>query len=115
MLESPSSGKARSTWMTLPGPSARLPRRSPKPTSFSRPRLGCASGAVPQVRPHVVEHRAAHAEQAERVPVGEVTLLEREERACVAILIAQRVATQPVVATEQDLVIKVEIPALGRL
>jgi hypothetical protein len=45
---SPSSGKARSKWMTLPSAERVLPRRSPNPTSFRSPRSALGSnGASP--------------------------------------------------------------------
>ena len=43
---SPSSGKATSKWMTLPRAERVLPRRSPKPTSFSSPRSSLGPNGV---------------------------------------------------------------------
>src|SRR5207245_2372732 len=67
---------------------------------------GVAPGA-----PHVEEHRRAHAEQPKRIPVAEEALLERPERPCGAVLVAQRIAAQPAVAAEEDLLVEVETPA----
>ena len=56
----------------------------------------------------VDEHRGSDLDQVERPPVGDEALLEGEQPAAVAVLVAQRVAAQSVVAAEGELVVEVE-------
>ena len=99
--------------MTLPRPERALPKRRPKPASFSSPRRAAASGALPQVRPASKKIAAPTRNEPKRIPVGEVALLDGEQRPRGAVLVAQRVAAQAVVTAEQDLVVEIEPPALG--
>ena len=108
-----SSGNARSTWMTCPKPERALPKRSPKPTSFSSPRLGRRERRAAPGAPMLVENRPAHAEEAKRIPVGEVALLDGEQRTPGAVLIAQRITAQAVVAAQKNLIVEIQVPALG--
>ena len=71
------------------------------------------SGSRPDGTAHVEEHRAADIEELEGKPVGEHALLCREQPATRARLVAQRIAAQPIVPAEQDLLVDVEIAAGG--
>ena len=48
---SPSSGNARSTWITLPNAERLEPSRTPTPKFLSSPSLVAPVTSVPQVRP----------------------------------------------------------------
>ena len=88
--------------------------RRPIPTSLSSWSAGDARpGSSPQVRPTSKNAAAAHVEQAERIPVGEVALLDGEYRTLVACLKAQRVAAQTGVAAKHEVLVEIEILTVG--
>ena len=109
MSSPPSSGNARSTWITLPNDERLEPSRRPTPTSFSNPVALQARDVGAPGAAHVEERRRADVEQPERVPLRVVALLERQQRARRAGLVAQRITAQAVVAAEQQLRLFVEV------
>ena len=88
-----------------------IPEAQPEPRILQQPEARGRERGVAPGAPHVEEHRRAHAEQPKRIPVAEEALLERPERPRGAVLVAQRIAAQPAVAAQQDLVVEVETPA----
>src|SRR6266700_6426982 len=67
------------------------------------PRVRGISVGAATCAAEVVEHRASHAEQPERVPVGVDALLDVEQRTLVAALVVPGVAAQAGVASQQQL------------
>src|SRR6266702_4069213 len=87
-------GMAKSTCSTFPKAEADV---------AEPPRVrGISVGAAPCAA-KIVEHRASHAEQPERVPVGVDALLDVEQRTLVAALVVPGVAAQAGVASQQQL------------
>ena len=84
-------------------------KRNPTPTSYnvpegrSRARIAAADSA------DVAEHGPADAEQPPRIEIREEALLDVQDGAVLAGLVANRVAAQAVVAAEQHLVLGIEI------
>ena len=70
-----------------------------------------AVGVGAEGRADIGEHCAADVDQPERVPVAEETLLDGEQPAALAALVAQRITAQPVVAAEQHLTVGAELMA----
>src|SRR4030095_11225188 len=68
-----------------------------------------AQGVAAPGGTHVVEHRRPDVEQLERIPAGEEALLGGEQPRASTGLVTQRVAAQPAVAAQQDLLVRVEV------
>ncbi len=107
---SPSSGKAMSRRMTL-ACEVRVEAIAQSGAGVAQPAepAGLGRGAFEPGPADVAEHHRAEPEEVKELALAVPALLDRQEDAAITLLVAQRVAAQAVVATEQKLALGVEI------